>query len=116
MKIAAASNDGTTISAHFGRARYYVVVTVEDGVVVSREQRDRSASARDVQGTAPGSPTHHEQALATIADCQVALAREMGSGMYQQLRQAGIRPILTDVVDIDAAVSAFLAGQLRDLA
>lgn len=116
MKIAAVSNDGTTISAHFGKARYYVVITVEDGVVVNREQRDRSAPAQNVQNTTPGPLTHHDRVLAPIADCQVALAQGMGGGMYQQLRQAGVRPILTDVVDIDEAVSAFIAGQLRDLA
>ncbi len=116
MKIAAVSNDGTTISAHFGKARYYVVVTVEDGVVVNREQRDRLAPVQHVQGTTPSPLTHHDRILASIADCQVALAQGMGSGMYQQLRQAGIRPIVTDVVDIDEAVSAFIAGQLRDLA
>ena len=31
MKIAAITDDGTTISQHFGRAPYYVVVTVEAG-------------------------------------------------------------------------------------
>ena len=36
MKIAAVTDDGKTISAHFGRARYYVVVTVEDGKVTER--------------------------------------------------------------------------------
>ena len=34
MKIAAVSDDGTTISQHFGRAPFYVVVTVEDGRIV----------------------------------------------------------------------------------
>ena len=29
MKIAAVSEDGVTISQHFGRAPFYVVVTVE---------------------------------------------------------------------------------------
>jgi predicted Fe-Mo cluster-binding NifX family protein len=41
MKIAAVSDDGVTISQHFGRAKWYVVVTVEDGAIVSREQRDK---------------------------------------------------------------------------
>ena len=31
MKIAAVSDDGITISQHFGRALLYVVVTAEDG-------------------------------------------------------------------------------------
>ena len=41
MKIAVISEDGTTISQHFGRAPYYVVVTAEDGEVVDKEKRDK---------------------------------------------------------------------------
>ena len=39
-KIAAVSDDGVTISAHFGRAPIYVVVSVDEGKVLSRETRD----------------------------------------------------------------------------
>jgi predicted Fe-Mo cluster-binding NifX family protein len=43
MKIAAVTNNGSTISAHFGRAKQYVVLTIEDGTVVHREIRDKNA-------------------------------------------------------------------------
>ncbi len=46
MKIAAVSGDGITISEHFGRAPFYVVVTVEDGKIVSRERRDKMGHAQ----------------------------------------------------------------------
>jgi len=42
MKIAAISDDGTTISQHFGRAPLYVVVTVEEGKIVGQETRDKT--------------------------------------------------------------------------
>jgi len=41
MKIAAVTEDGTTISQHFGRAPYYLVVTVEDGQIVNKEKEDK---------------------------------------------------------------------------
>jgi hypothetical protein len=41
MKIAAITDDGKTISQHFGRAPYYLVVTVEGGEIVERELRDK---------------------------------------------------------------------------
>src|SRR4030065_71206 len=41
MKIAAVSEDGVTVAQHFGRAPYYVVVTVEEGRVVDRETRTK---------------------------------------------------------------------------
>ena len=52
--------------------------------------------------------------IATIADCEVVFGRGMGTGMYHYLQQAGIRPILTTVADIDEAVTAYLEGRLED--
>jgi len=51
---------------------------------------------------------------AAIADCQVLLARGMGAGAYESMKQAGIRPIVTDLPTIDEAVQAYLAGGLED--
>ncbi len=85
MKIAAVTEDGVTISQHFGRAPYYVVLTVEDGQVVGREQREKVAHGRGadghvhVEGQAHGfdaaSQDTHGRMAAPIADCQVLLAR-----------------------------------------
>ena len=46
MKIAAVSDDGITISQHFGRAAYYVVVTVQNNQIVAREKRDKLGHAQ----------------------------------------------------------------------
>ena len=46
MKIAAVSEDGVTISQHFGRAPFYVVLTIEDGKIVARETRDKMGHAQ----------------------------------------------------------------------
>ena len=124
MKIAAVTEDGVTISQHFGRAPYYLVLTVVDGQVVGREQREKVAHGRGagehvhVEGQAHGfdaaSQDTHGRMAAPITDCQVLLARGMGMGAYESLQQAGIRPVVTDVADIDAAVQAYLAGNLTD--
>ena len=124
MKIAAVTEDGVTISQHFGRAPYYVVLTVEAGQVVGREQREKVAHGRGadghvhVEGVAHGfdaaSQDTHSRMAAPIADCQIILARGMGRGAYESLQQAHIRPVVTDVVNIDAAVQAYLAGSLTD--
>ncbi len=124
MKIAAVTEDGVTISQHFGRAPYYVVLTVEDGQVVGREQREKVAHGWGagghvhVEGQAHGfdaaSQDTHGRMAAPITDCQVLLARGMGMGAYESLQQAGIRPVVTDVADIDVAVQAYLAGTITD--
>jgi predicted Fe-Mo cluster-binding NifX family protein len=41
-KIALVTDDEETISAHLGRALYYVVVTIEDGKITGRETRDKA--------------------------------------------------------------------------
>jgi len=128
MKIAAVSEDGVTISQHFGRAPFYVVVTVEDGKIVSREQRDKlghahfagepheEAHGSDPRGHGfdPAAQNRHTRMAATIGDCEALLCGGMGAGAYQSMEQAGIRPIITDIPTIDEAVQAYLSGQILD--
>jgi len=52
--------------------------------------------------------------LAAIADCRAVLAGGMGQGMYLNLQEAGIRPLLTETRDIQEALRAFSAGNLLD--
>ena len=129
MKIAAVSEDGVTISQHFGRAPFYVVVTVEEGKIVSRETRDKMGHAQfagephaeeahgaDLRGHGfdPAAQSRHARMAAAIADCDVLLARGMGAGAYQSMEQAGIRPVVTEIERIDEAVQAYLEGRLVD--
>jgi predicted Fe-Mo cluster-binding NifX family protein len=124
MKIAAVTEDGVTISQHFGRAPYYVVLTVEDGQVVNREQREKVAHGRGadghvhVEGVAHGfdaaSQDTHGRMAAPIADCQVLLARGMGMGAYESLQQAGIRPVITTIAIIDEAALQAANGTIVD--
>jgi hypothetical protein len=53
-----------------------------------------------------------EQMLSVIADCQAVLAGGMGLGMQRNLEEVGIRPVLTDLPDIQEAVQAFIDGRL----
>jgi predicted Fe-Mo cluster-binding NifX family protein len=125
MKIAAVTDDGSSISEHFGRASYYAVLTVEDGKIVERELRDKLGhsqfAGREEQhqpgqphGFGPDAQDRHTRMIAALQDCQVLLARGMGWGARQSLEQAGITAILTDIEDIEAAVAAYLAGDIQD--
>ncbi len=126
MKIAAVSDDSVTISQHFGRARYYVVVTVDNGQIVAREQREKMGHAQfggethaegnDPRGHGydPAAQSRHARMAAAITDCEVLLARGMGAGAYDSMQAAGIRPVVTDLAKIEDAVQAYLAGALVD--
>lgn len=126
MKIAVVTDDGTTISRHFGRAGKYAVLTVEDGVIVSRELRDKAAphwqaerphddeGKREVHGTGPAAQEKHLAMLAGILDCAVMIAGGMGRGAYDQARAAGIRPVVTSIRDVDEAAIACAADRIAD--
>ena len=119
MKIAVVTDDHTTISAHFGRALFYEIFTVENGKVVSREAFVRGSQVESMGGhhdhAGQGYHQHdHNAMMAPIADCQVLVARGMGTGAHASLREHGIQPIITDIPDIQAAVDAYLAGTLVD--
>jgi predicted Fe-Mo cluster-binding NifX family protein len=122
MKIAVASDDGKTISQHFGRAPYYVVVTVEHDNIAGREQRAKAAhvhghgAAEHEHDEQPhAADAHHHMAMAdAIRDCEAVLCRGMGWPAYDSMVAEGIKPVVTDVTDIDAAALAYANGTLID--
>jgi predicted Fe-Mo cluster-binding NifX family protein len=126
MKIAAITEDGTTISQHFGRAPYYLVATVEGGQIVGRELREKLghnqfASEAHVEdppgqphGTGPEAHDKHVRMSQAIADCEALLCRGMGYGAYQSMQARGIRPVVTDIESIDEAVKAYVEGRIVD--
>jgi len=126
MKIATITEDGATISQHFGRALLYVVITVEDGKIVSKETRDKTGhhtfAAHHVElapgerhGYDAGAQTRHASMAETIADCQVLFAGGMGWGAYESMKSHDIEPVVTDVGNIDEAVKLYLTGELPNL-
>jgi predicted Fe-Mo cluster-binding NifX family protein len=118
VKIAVVTDNENTISAHFGRAAYFVTFTVEDGRAVHCETRPRvvepvSGGDDDARRQGHGQGHHRGCTVTQIDDCDVVLARGMGSGMYKNLLHADIHPFLTDVTNIDEAVTAYLEGRLE---
>jgi predicted Fe-Mo cluster-binding NifX family protein len=123
-RIAVVTDDHQTVSAHFGRASFYDVFSIEDGKVISREIRSKSGhnqGASEPQeepgqphGRGPVAEDHHARMVGVIRDCQVMIGRGMGRGAYDFLSRNGIRPILTDIQGIDEAVQAYLMGNLVD--
>jgi predicted Fe-Mo cluster-binding NifX family protein len=126
VKIAVITEDGKIIHQHFGRAPYYLVVTVEEGRIVNREMRPKLghvdfvnvSHAHEEGGAGHGfdvaAQNRHAQMAAPIDDCEALLSRGMGRGAYQNIQERGIRPILTDIVSIDGAVQAYLEGKIVD--
>lgn len=124
MKIAAITEDGKTISQHFGRAPYYLVVTVENGQIVNRELREKLGHAQfqregheheeagKSHGLGPAADSRHGRMAEAIADCEAVLCGGMGRGAYESMKARDIRPVVTDIKEIEAALGAYLNGQI----
>lgn len=130
MKIAAVTDDNQTISQHFGRAKKYFVLTIDDGKIIGRELREK-VNHQDFQreglegqhqhqddprgrGFGRHSGEKHKRMFATIDDCQILLARGMGQGAYNGLQLIGIQPIITDIPEIEKAVQAVIDESIED--
>ncbi len=126
MKVAVITDDGKAISQHFGRAPYYLVLTIEEGKVTGREMRNKMGhthfrdqhQTEESQGTGHGmdSDSHnkHISMAEAISDCKALLCGGMGMGAYESMRQLNIQPVVTDIQDIEEAVQAFIDGKLVD--
>lgn len=126
MKIAAITDDGKTISQHFGRAPYYLVLTIEEGKIVNREMRSKMGHNQfhdqthveepHAAGHGMDAASHdkHASMADAISDCKALLCGGMGMGAYESMRRLNIQPVVTDLQNIDEAAQAFIDGKLID--
>jgi predicted Fe-Mo cluster-binding NifX family protein len=113
-RIALPTDDGTTLCQHFGRARYYKVIDLTDGVVTATELRDKFAHVCGDASLDSGLP--HEEVHKRLAEaahgCDTVIAGGMGGGAMDALLAAGLKVIQTDMSSLDEIVEAFRTGRL----
>jgi predicted Fe-Mo cluster-binding NifX family protein len=122
MKVAVVTDDGKTISQHFGRARYYQVYEIRDGAVVGSERRPKAGHhvegashlehIGEPHGHSHGDAATHNSMLLNIADCEAIIAMGMGWGVYEAMQGEGLKPYITDIESADEAVKAYIEGKL----
>lgn len=128
MKVAVITNNGETISRHFGKARSYLVVTVVDGEVVAQELRPKASHENfaghqheapepgQPRGYGHGSAAKHRAMTETIGDCDFLIAGGMGQGTFASLQAVGIETVMTDERDVLEAIECLIQGDLPNLA
>jgi len=121
VKIAIITEDGVHVSKHFGRAPHYMVVEIEGNTVkgkrlVPKVGHSQFQGMHEERHEEPhlGSESKHATMSEPIKDCVVLICGGMGMGAYQSLLLRGIRPIITEVDDINQAIAAYLDGKLDD--
>jgi predicted Fe-Mo cluster-binding NifX family protein len=113
-KIAFATDDLINISTHLGRAKKYLIYTIEKGQTIAREERLKPVHSHEHQEEHTHANGHfHDDMARVIADCQIVIARGMGKPALEGVERVGIQPILTELSTIEEALQAYLAGRLE---
>ena len=108
MKVAIASDDGKTISYHFGRAAGFVVFEIQNGKITGREYRKNIGKHSEEHGSCD-----HAAMIKNLKDCSVMISHGMGQRIYDDMVKSGIEPIVTEEDSVDKAIEAFLKGKLE---
>ncbi len=112
MKVAVVTDDGVTVSPHFGMARHYLVYELVGGSVKGKESRDKAGHVLGGgHGHAQEMATHNTM-LSNVSDCQVVIARGMGRPMYEAIRSSGKEAFITRIQSADDAVKSLAEGSL----
>lgn len=124
IRVAFATDDGTTIGQHFGRARYYEVAQLHEGIVIHRERREKAghhtfAQAEHDHGKGNGqhglddaSRVKHTSMIAPILDCQMMVTRGMDRGAYLHCIEAKVAPVITNCEMIEDALMDIVDGTI----
>ena len=100
MKIAVTYDNGTVFQ-HFGRTQFFKIYDVENGTVTNSTVIDNSGLG-------------HEALAGLLADkaIDVLICGGMGPGAQAALSEAGLEVVAGASGDADAAVAAYLKGEL----
>ncbi|MBZ5584551.1 MAG: iron-molybdenum cofactor biosynthesis protein [Acidobacteriia bacterium] len=118
MRIAVPTDDGTSVSPHFGRSAGFLVFEVEEGRIKGREMRSNQMRHSHEQGACShesggSEPPSHAGIVAALAGCHVVICAGMGWRAAEALKSAGIAEIrFATPGPAEETVAAFLAGDL----
>ncbi|HEX9161505.1 MAG TPA: NifB/NifX family molybdenum-iron cluster-binding protein [Thermoanaerobaculia bacterium] len=117
MKVAIPSDDRASISAHFGRARGFLIYDIDNGAVAPAGYRDATHEHdHDCHCETGQRASRHEAVLDALAGCEIVIARGMGAHMYDDLLASDIDVFLTDTADATTAVEQLLSHALPERA
>jgi predicted Fe-Mo cluster-binding NifX family protein len=116
VKIAIPTNDGISISAHFGRCRQFLIFEAQNGKVKLIETRENAGCHGHGSGSSDGAAEDHGHSgfVGALQDCETVLCSGIGAGAMEALKAGGIRVLLVEAAgSAEQMVAAFQAGALR---
>lgn len=107
MKVAIASQDETTITAHAGHCQRFWIYDTRDTDVLGRDLLELPKE-QSFHNSSPKDP-HPLDAV------QVLIARGMGKGLIRRLEQKGVKGLITEESNPDVAIQAYLHHTLVEV-
>ena len=105
MRVAVATSDFVKVAGHAGRARKWLVYTVDDSGTAGAPERVELASEAVFHYAADGQPH-------PLDGVDAVIAQSAGDGFLRSMEKRGIRPVLTAETDPAKAVHDLLAETL----
>ncbi len=120
MKVAVASQDGVSISNHFGWSGYFIVFDVDAGLILGSDVRENTAAARHQCSCETrrcpnneGDSHIYREMLVVLDGCRVVLCRGMGWRAAEVLVRGGVNPmVIQGDLTPRQAVQQYLDGGL----
>jgi len=119
MLIAVATDDFMTITGHVGRCNGFLVYNIEDGQVISIEQRENNFTHHRLhpEDHDHGDNTHQASSHSSLAgglrDCKCLIANAAGGRLVADLQNNGIDVVLTLARDAEQAALDYAKGDLK---
>lgn len=119
MKIAIPSDNGSQISRHFGRAKGFIVFTIEERVIQNEEFVDNRFTGHSQglhvnHGHQGGDEHHHSHQgiLQALENCSIVIAGGMGKRLVTDMKSSNKQVFITKEVIARKAVELFLEDKL----
>lgn len=116
MRVAIPTNDMTTISAHFGRSKGFMVYDLEKNKVVNFRyllNTFTSHAKNKEKENDHGKHKHsHETILNSLAKCKVVIAGGMGKRLFNDFNEKGIQVYVTQEKSIHKVLELLSKGVL----
>lgn len=109
MKVAVASDDGKHISHHFGRALGFEVFEIKDNKIINRKYRANIGKSSGECGSC-----NHSLMIQNIKDCDIVISYGMGQGIYRDLAENDIKPVITEEITVNDAINKFIKNELNN--
>lgn len=126
MKIAAASDDGKTITGHVGKCEMFIVFEISEKEIINVEKRENSFTMHKKDGLHHEHNEHHEHPkherqgagrhigiIEGLKDCNYLFCCSGGPGLINDLNANGIQTIFTEEINAEDAVKLFLDDKLK---